>query len=566
MATSDKYDRQLRLWGASGQKALSESTVMLIGATAVGTETLKNLVLPGVGNIVVVDDAMVSLEDLQSNFFVTMEINGTNGDTASEPTCRAKVSLELLQELNPDVNGFYQHVSDLNEVDFAQLIASYKNLLVIGADLEPHVLDKVAQVCSHSVPFIQVQSYGLLGLVRIQTPHPLCIFDPKPTSSTPDLRLLSPPQQFIDFCNSIQIDSFSMDDHQHSHIPYPVILYKSQQQWKEANQGKLPETFAQKQQFKECIKRMARKWDMQVNFHEAYNNAYLAYTEKTLDSHHLESLLQKMQTSSPAAAIKKSMATSQALLKALIKFVQNHNSRAPFSGTLPDMTATTQSYVQLQQIYHDQAHKDAMELKMYMREHDRSVPMPSDEEVVRFCTNVFDLDVVVFRSCHDEYVLPPPQDLVDEWQCIEPFEVPELTPFLWYIGLRACRLFHQQQGCYPGVTSDWESDVPLLQEKILQVCRDLQLTDCDWIQQSLLCGSGNQDDDNDYDHEEEETMLTKIATELARQGNAEIHNIASIVGGVASQEAVKIITGQYTPLNNTFIYNGIASVGGTYQF
>ena len=41
MAT--KYDRQLRLWGASGQRALGETCIVLINATASGTETLKNL-------------------------------------------------------------------------------------------------------------------------------------------------------------------------------------------------------------------------------------------------------------------------------------------------------------------------------------------------------------------------------------------------------------------------------------------------------------------------------------------------------------------------------------------
>lgn len=43
MATSDKYDRQLRLWGAAGQRALGETTIVLVNATASGTETLKNL-------------------------------------------------------------------------------------------------------------------------------------------------------------------------------------------------------------------------------------------------------------------------------------------------------------------------------------------------------------------------------------------------------------------------------------------------------------------------------------------------------------------------------------------
>lgn len=48
-AKDQKYDRQLRLWGANGQKALEDAHVCLInnGSGAVGVETLKNLVLPG---------------------------------------------------------------------------------------------------------------------------------------------------------------------------------------------------------------------------------------------------------------------------------------------------------------------------------------------------------------------------------------------------------------------------------------------------------------------------------------------------------------------------------------
>lgn len=44
-----KYDRQLRLWAASGQAALESSNILLVnsGSGTVGVETLKNLVLPG---------------------------------------------------------------------------------------------------------------------------------------------------------------------------------------------------------------------------------------------------------------------------------------------------------------------------------------------------------------------------------------------------------------------------------------------------------------------------------------------------------------------------------------
>ncbi len=63
-----KYDRQLRLWAASGQAALESANILLVnsGAGTVGVETLKNLVLPGegpvrqsIGNIPDTDKALV---------------------------------------------------------------------------------------------------------------------------------------------------------------------------------------------------------------------------------------------------------------------------------------------------------------------------------------------------------------------------------------------------------------------------------------------------------------------------------------------------------------------------
>ena len=55
------------------------------------------------------------------------------------------------------------------------------------------------------------------------------------------------------------------------------------------------------------------------------------------------------------------------------------------------------------------------------------------------------------------------------------------------------------------------------------------------------------------------------SVEMTRYGNGEIHTIGAIIGGVASQEAIKLITQQYTILNNTFVFNGIASIGAYYE-
>jgi amyloid beta precursor protein binding protein 1 len=78
--------------------ALEESHILLInsGSGVVGVETLKNLVLPGIGNFTIQDSAVVSEADLGVNFFLEEE---HLGGSRAEHTCNS------LKELNPDVQG-----------------------------------------------------------------------------------------------------------------------------------------------------------------------------------------------------------------------------------------------------------------------------------------------------------------------------------------------------------------------------------------------------------------------------------------------------------------------------
>lgn len=98
-AKEKKYDRQLRLWGASGQMALEETHILLInnGPGVTGVETLKNLVLPGVGKFTILDSNVVSEADLGVNFFLEDQSLGK---------FRAEETVKYLRELNPGVEGF----------------------------------------------------------------------------------------------------------------------------------------------------------------------------------------------------------------------------------------------------------------------------------------------------------------------------------------------------------------------------------------------------------------------------------------------------------------------------
>ena len=45
--------------------------------------------------------------------------------------------------------------------------------------------------------------------------------------------------------------------------------------------------------------------------------------------------------------------------------------------------------------------------------------------------------------------------------------------------------------------------------------------------------------------------------EMVRYGASELHLIAAIMGGIAAQEAIKLLTSQFVPLKGTLVYNGM---------
>jgi len=108
-----KYDRQMRLWGGHGQEALETAHICVVGSGPTASETLKNLVLPNVGEFTLLDDAVVTESDLGNNFFV-------DADNVGKP--RAEVVRHHLIEMNPEVKGNFIlknpiHVIN-NEIEF----------------------------------------------------------------------------------------------------------------------------------------------------------------------------------------------------------------------------------------------------------------------------------------------------------------------------------------------------------------------------------------------------------------------------------------------------------------
>jgi amyloid beta precursor protein binding protein 1 len=463
MATDDKYDRQLRLWGPHGQRALMQANILLINADAVGTETLKNLVLPGVGRFTVVDAKVVSPADAGSNFFVTTESIG-------EP--RAQVVTELLTEMNPDVEGSYKIGSI--EAIMAEDPAYLKQYsLVITSNVIGESLLNVSNLCWQlEVPLLIVRSYGLIGYCRLQLKdHD--IIESKPDGDQMDLRVANPFSELASYCNNFDLEN--LDSMEHAHVPYVVLLYKAITQYKRDNNGSLPRKFAEKERFKGVIKSFSNNVSNELNFQEAVREAYRAFTKKVL-SVEAEELLKAQKSEE----LKEGSSDFRFLLRALQAFMEtSEDANVPLAGQLPDMVSTTQYFIELQKLFQAKAAADRqtmMEiLNTLLQEVGRPVGSIPYETVDLFCKNIFNVSLVSTRTVLEEASGLHVEKVTEAIE--EPYEDAAQTPILWYMGLRAVDIFHAKNGRYPGtMSSEFETDVDALYSDMLAFQKQLNVS------------------------------------------------------------------------------------------
>jgi amyloid beta precursor protein binding protein 1 len=85
-----------RIWGEHGQSALERPHICVLNCGPTGSESLKNLVLGGIGSFTVVDASKVCASDLGNNYFFDWDSLGQS---------KAKTVSALLHELNDAVDA-----------------------------------------------------------------------------------------------------------------------------------------------------------------------------------------------------------------------------------------------------------------------------------------------------------------------------------------------------------------------------------------------------------------------------------------------------------------------------
>eukprot|EP01138_Halocafeteria_seosinensis_P009792 gb/GECG01010003.1/.p1 GENE.gb/GECG01010003.1/~~gb/GECG01010003.1/.p1 ORF type:complete len:559 (+),score=85.66 gb/GECG01010003.1/:1-1677(+) len=536
-ATTNKYDRQIRLWGAEGQKALMESRICLVHAGPTGTETLKNLVLPGCGHITILDDATVSVQDLGNNFFVTKDDIGSP---------RAKACLDNLLEMNPDVEGTYCADNVLDKVNNSVEFFDQFSVVIVTKLRRTELLKLASHLWNRNTPLVVAKSYGLIGYIRAQRQiHPVLDSKPDSREGQLDLRLDSPFPELQEFADSINLDT--CDDMTYKHIPYPVLLLKIANMWTDEG-NPIPKTVNEKKQFKKFIEKCSRVPQSEAdNFSEAVESSHKVW--KSPQYFGVDEAINHEKAQNPSADDDKFWILVHALRRFMNEVTTN---RVPLTNSVPDMTATTDLYMRLQRAYQQRAQLEQAKLKQFVTEALRNLGLPSDyisEDLFdSFARNAQFITCVGYRSIEEELTSASKKkgDIMDELS----MAASDDHPFKWKLVLQGADRYLEEYGEFPSC-KEQEKDVQ--QTKLLMKCV-----------QEVVNRLGLP---STYDAMGEERNLVSEAycQEIRRYEGHELHSIASVVGGTASQEIVKLLTNQFVPINNTWIFNGIKSESATME-
>ncbi|KAI9587627.1 nedd8-activating enzyme E1 regulatory subunit [Glossina fuscipes] len=500
-----KYDRQLRLWGEHGQNMLENANICLINANGLGCEILKGIILPGIGAFTIVDGSKVVEDDLGPNFFL---------ETGSIGKPKATICMQFLQELNTDVKG--DSVEESVEYILENRPTFLENFdVVVASNLnEQSLLNLSDFLWRADIPFIYCRSLGMLGSIRIQI-REHCVIESHSDNRQNDLRLEHPFPSLKEHLEKTEVTT---------KVPWLFVLFKYLQKWKAENSNRAPCNYKEKSVLRDMVK--AEMSSNEENFEEAIKAVNTAFGGGNVSPE-----LAKIFEDDACENLNKKSKPFWIMMKAMKDFVQNENNgQLPLSGVLPDMTADTNSYINLQNIYRQQALHDADQVYRRCQSLVKELGLQSDtvlERDVRLvCREAAGITIIRGSKIADEY-----KRNFNSLCAVDDMEF-KGTLMEYYIALRTYERFLCECGNIPGEYYV-ENDTARFKSVASKIFMDGGMS------------SANLSDD--------------IIHEICHYGGSELHSTSAFIGGCAAQEVIKIITKQYKPIDNTFLFNGITT-------
>ncbi|RDA84836.1 hypothetical protein CP532_1268 [Ophiocordyceps camponoti-leonardi (nom. inval.)] len=521
-----KYDRQLRLWAASGQTALEHANILLVnsGGATVGVETLKNLVLPGLGSFTIIDETIVTDEDLGVNFFLEESDRGKS---------RAQCCMNHLLELNPGVCGNYFPKPN-TRLDLLHVLHSTGPFSIILYVL-PLRSDQLAILQTYKqeshTPSIAVQSSGLYSYFHVSLSGEFPVIETHPDeASTVDLRLLSPWPELTAFTGELTVNINDLGDFEHGHIPLVVILLYYLSVWRDEHGTANPVAYSDKVAFRSMITNAMRKNNAEggeENFEEAVSSVM-----KLIKPHCLPLSLEAIfKRCDDYEDIDSQFWT---IARAVKQFYSLHG-QLPLPGNLPDMKAQSAVYRRLQKIYKEKAQQDLEDVFGLVR------PMPGGDRITQADVELFCKNARFIKLVNAEQRT---KSTIDELIGESGLDRRVLMGFI------AEKELGQNEIATTAGHDMTASLIPiyLALTAIGQVSTNSEEDILSHIRRRAPSLTGVQSD-----------IIVRIAKEASRFAGGELHNTSALTAGMVAQEMIKIITRQYVPMENVCIYSGIDS-------
>lgn len=387
---------------------------------------------------------------------------------------------------------------------------------------------------THSAGFYASFSLQLAAEFPIVNTHP----DP---DSTQDLRLLNPWPELVAAATRLA-DLNQMDDHQHGHVPYILLLLRFLEEWKQSHDGEVPHNYKEKSEFRNFVRAQARTNNAEggeENFDEAVAAVLKAISPFELRSS-IREIFEMEECKHPGPASEDFWIIAHAIKS----FYETHGV-LPLPGSLPDMKAQSADYVSLQNIYKTKARRDADEVTTTVRKLEsrleRHTPPIPKREIEIFCKNAGHIKVVRGRdipqiaSDSDNTTLNTIRTKLGESDSLIPIFI----------------AFQILDGVVDEIQSSKEEmsiDDDGLWKRHTEHVMGLLATENETV----------------VDEEARERVADAVV-ELRRTEGGEIHNVSALLGGLVAQEALKVLTRQYIPLDNTCVFDGVRSESGMYR-
>lgn len=155
------YNRQEYVVGSEAQAKYGSTNVLVVGATGLAAEIIKNVVLTGVKSVTVLDDTPISIEDLGTNFFL-------RPDDVGKP--RGATVAQAAKELNRFVDVTSVSGDPLQHIPSAHVVVYTNHFTAQLAEA-----NRVAR--EHHVKFVSCESRGVCGCVFVDGGATLDIVD-----------------------------------------------------------------------------------------------------------------------------------------------------------------------------------------------------------------------------------------------------------------------------------------------------------------------------------------------------------------------------------------------------